>query len=262
MTYMTHLNNEKHDNKNNNHHHPIATTATISILAIAIVVASTSIASTITPVGATTTTTAASAANNNATAATASTPSTSGIELSSQPVYQERVGTVNQTQINQARTKLTISGNGTLTLPNSTETINTTSKGSVIVSQDGTGVGKEVLRTKDRSENATATFHEIARFNMQNGTGRGIIIALVHTNSTGKLAPLDGMILVGQQEFTPQPTSLVKVWEWHSGIPYVKMPMMTTMEGEPSSMNNSNNSTTTTANELSPSSSSSPLTGP
>jgi hypothetical protein len=258
MTYPN-----KNKKKNNNYHHPIAATAaTISILAVIMVAASTTMTN-VTPVAATTTS-AVSAANNNATAATASTPSSSGIELSSQPVYQERVGTVNQSLVNQARTKLTISGNGTLTLPNSTEVINTTSKGSIIVSQDGTGVGKEVLRTKDRSENATATFYEIARFNMQSATGRGIIIALIHTNSTGKLAPLDGMILVGQQEFTPQPTSLVKVWEWHSGIAYLKMPMMTTTEGEPSSMKNTNNDTApTTANELPPSSSSSsPLTGP
>jgi hypothetical protein len=188
-----------------------------------------------------TTTVSATPTNSTATTTTSAASSSSpAMELSSQPVYQERVGTVNQTQINQARTKLTIAGNGTLTLPNSTETINTTSKGSVIVSQDGTGVGKEVLRTKDRSENATATFHEIARFNMQNGTGRGIIIALIHTNSTGKLAPLDGMILVGQQEFTPQPTSLVKVWEWHSGIPYVKMPPSMTQQ---SAMTNTNTTT-------------------
>jgi hypothetical protein len=257
---MTYPNNNKKKNNNYRHHPIAATAATISILVVIMVAASTTMTN-ITPVAATTTSTAAaaSAANNNTTAATPSTASSSGIELSSQPVYQERVGTVNQTQINQAHTKLTISGNGTLTLPNSTESINTTSKGSIIVSQDGTGVGKEVLRTKDRSENATATFHEIARFNMQNGTGRGIIIALIHTNSTGKLAPLDGMILVGQQEFTPQPTSLVRAWEWHSGIPYVKMlPQSMTQQQSPPK-----NATTTTTNELPPpSSSSSPLTGP
>lgn len=150
---------------------------------------------------------------------TSSAPPSSGIELSPQLVYQERVGTVSQIPINQTHVQLTISGNGTLNLPNGTETINTTSNGSVIVSLEGTGVGKEVLTTEDGTENATATFYEIARFNMENGTGRGIIIALVHTNSTGALAPLDGKILTGQQEFTPEPTSLVTLWEWQSGIP-------------------------------------------
>jgi hypothetical protein len=159
---------------------------------------------------------------------TISAPS-SEIELSPQLVYKERVGTVSQIPINQTHTQLIISGNGTLTLPNGTETINTTSTGSIIVSQDGTGVGKEMLSTEDGTENATGTFYEIARFNMENGTGRGIIIALVHTNSTGKLAPLDGMILAGQQEFTPEPTSSVTLWEWQSGVPYVKM-QQTTMQ--------------------------------
>jgi hypothetical protein len=134
-----------------------------------------------------------------------------------------------------------------LTLPNSTEaTINTTSTGSIIVSQDGTGVGKEVISTKDGTENATAKFYEIARFT-QDGIGRGVIIALIHTNSTGKLAPLDGMMLIGQQEFTPAPSSLVRAWEWLSGIPYTRMPTVTTMEGEPSSsINNTNDSSTGT----------------
>jgi hypothetical protein len=160
---------------------------------------------------------------------TTSAPS-SDIELSPQLVYKERVGTVSQIPINQTHIQLTISGNGTLTLPNGTETINTTSTGSIIVSQDGTGVGKEMLSTEDRTENATGTFYEIARFNMENGTGRGIIIALVHTNSTGKLAPLDGMILAGQQEFTPEPTSSVTLWEWQSGVPYVKMQQQPTVQ--------------------------------
>ena len=44
-------------------------------------------------------------------------------------------------------------------------------------------------------------------------------IAVVHTNSTGKLAPLNGMILAGQEEFLPDGSRLVTMWEWQSGIP-------------------------------------------
>jgi hypothetical protein len=185
---------------------------------------------------------AASSTTGNTTTTTTTT-SSSGIELSPQPVYQERVGTVSEAPINQTHVQLTISGNGTLTLPNGTETINTTSTGSIIVSQDGTGVGKEVLSTEDGTETATATFYEIARFNMEDGTGRGIIIALVHTNSTGRLAPLDGMILAGQQEFTPEPTSLVTLWEWQSGIP---LPTSTTAQA-PLLMNTTTTATNATA---------------
>jgi hypothetical protein len=186
--------------------------------------------------------------SNNTTTATTTSP---GIELSSQPVYQERQKNVGETPINQTHSQFTLSGNGTLTLPNGTETINTTSTGSVVVSTiDGTASGKEMLTTEDGTESATATFYGIARFNMENGTGRGIIISLVHTNSTGRLAPLDGMILAGQIEFQPDQTGLLTLWEWQSRIPYMKMPPQVMQE---SPMNNTTtNTTTTTASELPP----------
>ena len=59
----------------------------------------------------------------------------------------------------------------------------------------------------------------------QEGAGRGIIIAVVHTNSTGMLAPLNGMILAGDVEFNAEGTSTTTLWEWQSGIP---LPMMLT----------------------------------
>jgi hypothetical protein len=39
---------------------------------------------------------------------------------------------------------------------------------------DGTFVGKEILTTEDRSKNATATFYQLVRFNMENGVGRAM----------------------------------------------------------------------------------------
>ena len=167
--------------------------------------------------------------------------------MSPQPVYQERQKNVGETPINQTNSQFTLSGNGTFTLPNGTETINTTSTGSVLVStMEGTAAGKEMLITEDGTENATATFYGIARFNMENGTGRGIIISLVHTNSTGRLAPLDGMILAGQEEFQPDQTGLLTLWEWQSGIPYVKMPPQVMQE----SPTNTTTTNTTTASEI------------
>jgi hypothetical protein len=94
----------------------------------------------------------------------------------------------------------------------------------------GTFAGKVILTTEDGSENATLTDYEIVRFNMENGAGRGIAMAVAHTNSTGKLAPLDGMILLGQEEFQSDGSRLVTMWEWQSGIPYVKMPSDLTQE--------------------------------
>lgn len=172
------------------------------------------------------------------------TPS-SVIELSLQPIYQEHVRDVSETLINQTHAQLIVEGNGTLTLPNSTETIKTTSTGSGIVSIFSTFAGKVILTTEDGNENATATSYEIARSNKEEGIGKGIAIAIIHTNSTGRLAPLDGMILVGQEEFQPDGRALLTYWEWQSGIPFVRMqqPPMT----QESPMN-----TTETRSELPP----------
>jgi hypothetical protein len=181
------------------------------------------------------------------------TTATSEIDLSPQPIYQDQVRGVSETQINQTHTLSTVSGNGTLSLPSSTEPIRTTSSGNLIVSLEGTvatAAGEQIVITEDGSENATATLYEIARFNMQDGTGRGIAIAVVHTNSTGLLAPLDGMILAGQEEFRADGSRLVTMWEWESGIPLPTGNVTaTTMEesSPPSPMNATTTTMTTDA---------------
>jgi hypothetical protein len=167
---------------------------------------------------------------------TPTTIATSEIELSPQPVYQDLVRGISEIPINQTHSLSTVAGNGTLTLPNSTEPIRTTSSGSLIVSMRGTAAtaaGEQIVIIEGGTESATATLYEIARFNIQDGTGKGFAIAVVHTNSTGKLAPLNGMILAGQEEFRADGSRLVTMWEWESGIP---LPPSTTME-EPPLMN-------------------------
>ena len=164
---------------------------------------------------------------------TTTTLSSPVIELSSQPVYQEHVRDVSETLINQTHAHLIVEGNGTLTLPNSTERIRTISTGSGIVSIFSTFAGKETLTTEDGSENATAISYEIARSNKEQGIGKGIAIAVIHTNSTGRLAPLDGMILVGLEEFQPDGRALLTYWEWQSGIPYVKLQLQSMMQESP-----------------------------
>ncbi len=192
--------------KNNRY---IITAATIFTLAIMIAAVS-SMATAPTSATATTTT-------EEPTTTTTTPPE--GIELSPEPVFQEQLRVVNETPINQTHFQITFSGNGTLTLPNTTETISTTTTGSVIVSMEGTAVGEAVISTEDGTENATMKIYAIARFGIEEGTGRGILIALVHTDSTGRLAPLDGMIWAGQQEFPSEEISSVTLWEWQSGIP-------------------------------------------
>ncbi len=148
-----------HDKRRNN----TKVTAATSILTLAIMMAALNMA--VAPALATTTTPPASQ---------------SGIELSSsQPVYQTQEKLVSQSPINQTHAEFVVSANGTLTLPNATETITTTSTKSGIVSMvDGTFAGKEILISEDGSENATATIYEIIRFNMETGSGTGVAIAL------------------------------------------------------------------------------------
>jgi hypothetical protein len=176
-----------------------------------------------------------------ATTTTTTTSPEAGLELSPQPVLRERQISLSQTPINQTHILFTDSGNGTITLPNTTETINFTGTDSVIVSTiDGTAVGKEVFTTVDRSESVNGTVFGIARFNMEEGTGRAIVILLLQTNSTGRLAPVDGMILVGHIEFYPDGSAESTMWKWQSGVP---LPPTTTEE--PSLMDTT---TTTTTN--------------
>ena len=207
---MTHLNN-----KNNNNHH-IATT--ISVLAIVIILVSTSI---VTPAAASPTTTTTTTAGN--TTITSSEPS-SGIKVSSQPIYQKQTPPANTFPINQTHVGATHSGNGTLTLPNSTQTIKTSViNGSAIVSlATSSALIKETIRAEN-GETVTVTAFGIYQFNnpaaVLQGGGKGIVTAILQTNSTGILAPLNGMILAGIDDFTSDGNSRVTLWRWESGIP-------------------------------------------
>jgi hypothetical protein len=168
-----------------------------------------------------------------------------GLELSQQPVYRRQI-TTSQTPINQTHILLTVSGNGTITLPNTTEAINFTGTGSLIASLDGTAAGKEVFTTVDGSEVVNATVFAISRFNMEEGTGKGILLLLLQTNSTGRLAPVNGMIVAGQIEYPPEEeTALVTVWEWQSGIPLPPRPSPTPTE-EPSPLTDTTTTNATT----------------
>jgi hypothetical protein len=163
--------------------------------------------------------------------------SAAGLELSPEPVYEEVSRQVGENPINDTHVETTFAASGNLTLPNSTEPIRTTSRGSVLISfVDATAIGEQVITTtegEEGGETAVAKFFGVARFNMeQEGTGRGIIISVVHTNSTGMLAPLNGMILAGDVEFNAEGTSTTTLWEWQSGIP-LSMMLTTTPPSPP-----------------------------
>ncbi len=144
----------------------------------------------------------------------AGTSPSSGIELSPQPIYQREPSTSGVAPINQTHIRSTFSANGTLTLPNTTETINTTSNGTSVTSlTTQSAIGRETIMTKD-GETITATFYEILEFPPGAGGANGIAIAVLHTNSTGRLAPLNGTIVVGTDYLYPISEGFSTYWEW------------------------------------------------
>jgi hypothetical protein len=201
---MIHLNNKK-----NNKHYIIIAAPTIFTLAIIMVASSMD-----SPIAATT-----SNATNATTTTIPSASSPSAIKLSPQPVLREQATTLSMTPINQTHMNATFSGDGTLILPNTTETIIFTTNGSALISlTTQSAQAKETIITED-GETATATFYEIQQFNPATaGEGKGITIAVIHTDSNGTLAPLNGMILAGIDDVQSNGESRVTLWEWESGI--------------------------------------------
>ncbi len=124
------------------------------------------------------------------------------------------------TPINQTHISATHSGNGTLTLPNSTQTINTTSNCTAIVSfATSSAYAKSTIRAAN-GETVTATIYEIVQFNNPAaaplGGGKDIVTVIFHTNSTGMLAPLNGVIAAGIDNINPNGESDVTLWRWES----------------------------------------------
>lgn len=147
------------------------------------------------------------------------------IQLSSQPVYQAHLRIVDQNPINETHASVTLSGNSTLTLPNTTQTINTTSNGSALVSiATESSQMKLTIKTQDgEEETATITLYVIERHPAgTTGESEGIAIAVVNTNtnattSGSMLTPLNGMRLVGiiESQITTGEGRLT-LWEWKS----------------------------------------------
>ena len=144
----------------------------------------------------------------------------SGIDLSQQPVLQEQTRTASETQINYAHVSITYTGNGTLDLQNNniSTVANFTSNGSALVSfLTQSAQGTETIRTGN-GETATITFYEIVKFNPATREAKGIIIAEVQAGPTGTLASLNGVILAGTDDIHLNGESSVTLWEWESGI--------------------------------------------
>ena len=133
------------------------------------------------------------------------------IVLAKKPFLIEHGKTVAATPINQTHIQISLVGNGTIMLPNSTETVKTNDTGNAIARSTPTGNivhGQIHMSTEDGSENGTLLFTEIGQ------NGKGIGVAYFSTNSTGKLAFLDNMVAVLQDEVQPNGNTAITVWEW------------------------------------------------
>ena len=216
----------KKKNSTKNNHYIVA----ILVLTVAIttttVLAATSlssfpITSNIAIPAAATPTTTGNATNTTSTTTTITT--TSQPELSPQPIYEERSPPGQITPINQTHGIFTFTGNGILTLPNTTQTINTTHNGTAIISfATSSGYGKETIRTEN-GETVTATVYEIVQppspSAPEGGVYKGIVTAVFQTNSTGMLAPLNGVIAAGIDDIsTTSDESHVTLWRWENSI--------------------------------------------
>jgi hypothetical protein len=136
---------------------------------------------------------------------------TNAIILAEKPFLVEHGKTVAATPINQTHIQISLTGNGTITLPNSTEIVKTKDTGNAIARLTPTGniaQGHIHINTEDGSENGTVFFTEIGQ------NGKGIGVAYFSTNSTGKLAFLDNMVGVLQDELQPDGNTVISVFEW------------------------------------------------
>ena len=160
---------------------------------------------------------------------TTTTPS-SGLELSPQPVWQERVTTTGVTQINETHIIVEFVGNGTLTFPDIGESINMTNNGTAIISPVAGSVGtvsaygrEHVFSEDDDDETTAITFYDIVQYDPATFQGKGLAMAVFDTNATGSLALFDGLMVAGTREEQPNAEGItvnttITLWEWESGI--------------------------------------------
>jgi hypothetical protein len=174
--------------------------------------------------GSTTTTTTSdditNTATTNTTTASTTRPSSSVIHLSAQPIWQESTGNTGVTPFNQTHSIVTFFGNGTLTVPDTGETINATNNGTAFMSSvTGSGYGRESFFSEEDSDSTAITFYEIMKSDPGTSQTKGITIAVFDNNATGSLRPFNGMIVVGLHDEQPNAEVGTRtLWMWESEI--------------------------------------------
>ena len=192
----------------------------------------------------------ATATPSNATTAT-TTPS-SGLELSPQPIWDEQAANTGRTPINETHSIVSFIGNGTMTVPDTGETVNMTNNGTGFVSpvpgynETVSAYGREHVFSED-GDTTAITFYEFIRYDPTTFEGKGLVTAVFDRNATGSLAPFNGMMVVGTHEEDPNAAAAtITLWEWQGGIPLL-LPTTntaTTTTEEPLLMNTTTATTT------------------
>ena len=170
--------------------------------------------------GGTTTTTSDDITNTTATTTTTTRPSSSAIHLSAQPIWQESTGNTGVTPFDQTHSIVTFFGNGTLTVPDTGETIHATNNGTAFMSSvTGSGYGRESFFSEEDSDSTAITFYEIKKSDPGTSQTKGITIAVFDNNATGSLRPFNGMIVVGLHDEQPNAgVGTRTLWMWESEI--------------------------------------------
>ena len=197
--------------------------------------------------------TATTTTNYTTTTGTMPSPSSSGLELSSQPSWDEQATSTSFIPINETYRVATFIGNGTMTVPDTGETVNMTNKGTAFISfvpgytDTVSAYGREYVFSEDDNDTSAITFNEIIRYDPTTFEGKGVVIAVFDKNATGSLAPFNGMMVVGTHEEDPSTqTAIIRLWEWKTGIPIPPIP--TAMEESPASPSSSMKTTTDAIN--------------
>lgn len=196
--------------------------------------------------------------NDTTSTATTARTSSSGLNLSAQPVWDEEVRTTGIIPINETHNMAEFEGHGTMTVPDTGEIINMTNNGTAIGSlvpeanDTVISYGRENVFSVDDGDTSAITFFEIVRYDPTTFQGKGLAIAVFDRNATGMLAPFNGMMVVGTHVEDPSTqTVTIRLWEWETGIPLPSL--LTTMEHNlPSPMNTTTTSitdATTTSND-------------
>lgn len=154
---------------------------------------------------------------NNTTVAQSLDLNSTMLQIANQPLAVGNYTTGPENSLGNDTIQASVMGSTVITLPNSSETITTNDTGRVTIAFTKFGAAildaQLNLKTEDGLDNASIVATEF--FSSQNAPGRGI--AFFSTNSTGKLAALDGVVALTLDISQPDGSAQVSFFEWRAG---------------------------------------------